>query len=210
MLIVGFAMTATSDHGHYLYSPSTRLQGDLPLSAGEVLHMANNLEHTYDERMQHRINWVSATSYLYSYSSADYEHAQTHVFPWTVRRDGTPATPIIRVGGAATSGTFYVYAAFIPHSHITPYYEWDSTHALQTWGASTASTSAAWMVSSYGDMSSFTLLHSLPGYTSRNSTEDDSAATATEYLTRFFLFRLSVYTKGSGYLHGVSLREFNG
>jgi hypothetical protein len=226
-------MASTSDRGEYyeISLPDGGCDDNQPLSACYAYDLTNNARHLRDESTQYRVNWVggdyitgdaqTSSNYIIVVGTAtDYQHTASYVFPW----QATPGavglrTPVLRlVGACETSNTTFFVGAFMTgymHS-IQDYYNDGNLstngHAWD-WEGNTATETTGNIIAAAGDDKTadpqMAMDAGINGVYTTLTWELDVDGSTVANRVAMYMYRLSVWTKGSGYIHAISLREYS-
>lgn len=226
-------MASTSDRGEY-YDISLADGGcddNQPLSACYVFDLINNARHLRDESTQYRVNWqggnynTQVTSDWRDWievngTSISYQHVLTHIFPWQLTpKEAGPRTPVLRILGSAktTNVTFFIASYMMPYKHSVSQagdtrlyndgYAWEWTGNVAAQHPTVTSIIAAAGDDKTNDKQ-FYWDATANAVAEFNSWDLDVNNASQMYKVGVYLYRLTVYTKGDGYLYGISLREY--
>ena len=226
-------MASTSDRGEY-YAVSLADGGcddNQPLSACYAFDLTNNARHLRDESTQYRVNWIGGEylsldaqtvtdNIIVVGTAAQYQHVTSYVFPW----QATPGakgfrTPIVRmIGSAETSGTtFFVAAYMTAYQHQIQDYNNDvyiagNGHAW-SWTGTTEITSPGNVIAAAGQDKTgdpqMALDAAVNGVYTTLTWELDTDGNTQASRVAMYMYRLSVWAKGSGFINALSLREYS-
>lgn len=214
-------MSQHSEHGGYIRFSAAALYSDEALDTACVRDcVVNNLAHAYDMATQVRINYVAVTSSGYlipsgTISAGLWYPVCSFVVPMTIMEDGTPAKLVVRVAGAAYSGTQTSTWSIHWRGFTLPTWGRDlmpappASSAQNAYQSSVATTTThAWLGSKVLTFPQEQLASCAQMFDAYRS--GAAIGAATTYLSRVDVWNQSDKGSEYGYLSGLYAREFVG
>jgi hypothetical protein len=207
-------MSSRSTYGKYIYTKSTEIAEDMPLSAHKMTALSSNLQHLIDCHGQYRVHYAAPSTGNLAIDNAAYDLVYEAKVPWSyLTTDGKPFSPYLKITGQTTTGNSIRAAAtlgWLPTASDDYADGLFFSNVLWWLGSTVTATTDTTLIDAIIDTSENEKLKQLSIWDlSYNVTDLDEAGSAWTYRPiRQTELRLSVFVLGQGSINYIQLREF--
>jgi hypothetical protein len=203
-------MSYSSKYGYFVRGATdNNLTSQKPLSVNDAQNAANNLIHMRDQAAQVRVNANPIGAVVKKNG-----HAFTFVFPWSRRNNGgmMGAVLVVRAGSLDSSHHLFVCACLCPDTEPKTLPA-DINSALFTTSYQTTSMANTAIINTHESFMSGSeptaMGMRLGEMKNIPVTEYTATGTAISRVIPIWLYRLTLWTVGTGTIYQVYLREYN-
>jgi len=207
-------MSTQSTYGKYIFTKSTEIATDAPLSANKMMTLQNNLQHLVDCHGQYRVHYAAPSTGGLHVENSAYDIIYEARVPWSyINTKGIPFSPYLKVTGQAdTSYSIRVLATLgwlqsASHDYADALFYGNVLSWLGSEVTSTTDTTLAEAIIDCSDNEKLRLLSIWKNLYNVDELDESAGALASIPVEEVEL-RFSLFVLGHGYINYIQLREF--